>query len=89
MSIKGDDKEFFRIIREIWNKIIELVGTNNTKDFVEYTRDVADEFIMVDVDKNTSVVEGNYEGQLVIVLHYVIDNYLKASSIQIKIYKCV
>ena len=28
MSIKSDDKELFQKIREIWNKIIELIGIN-------------------------------------------------------------
>ena len=43
---------------------------------------------MVDVHKNTSFVEGNYTGKLVIVLHSVIDNYLKISLIQVKTHKC-
>ena len=34
-------------------------------------------FIMVDVYKNTSFVEGNYTDKLVIVLHSVIDIILK------------
>ena len=29
MFIHNDDKEFFRKCREIWNKIIELIGINN------------------------------------------------------------
>ena len=43
-----------------------------------------DEFIMVDVHKNTSFVEGNYRDKLVIVLHSVIDNFLETSVIQVK-----
>ena len=39
MSIKSDDKNLFRKIREIWNKIIELIGINNAKDFVKNTID--------------------------------------------------
>ena len=35
--IYNDDKEFFRKCREIWNKIIELIGINNAKDFIETT----------------------------------------------------
>ena len=90
MSIQSNDKEFFRKIREIWNKIIELIGINNPKDFVKNTIDDAgDEFIMVDVHKNTSFVEDNYTGKLVTVLHSVIDNDLKTSLIQVKIHKCV
>ena len=45
MSIKSDDKELFRKIREIWNKIIELIGINNAKDFVKNTIDDANESI--------------------------------------------
>ena len=84
MSIQSDDKELFRKIREIWNKIIELIGINNAKDFVKNTIDDDDEFIMVDVHKNTSFVEGNYRDKLVIVLHSVIDNFLETSVIQVK-----
>ena len=87
MSIESNDKEFFLKIREIWNKIIELIGINNAKDFVKNTIDDDDEFIMVDVHKNTSFVEGNYRDKLVIVLHSVIDNYLKTSLIQVKAHK--
>ena len=48
MSIQRDDKEHFRKIREVWNKIIEIIGINNPKDFVENTiNDDADEFILV------------------------------------------
>ena len=39
---------------------------------------------MVDVDKNTNFVKGDYRNELVIVLHTVIDNYLKASLVQVK-----
>ena len=87
ISIQSDNKKRFRKIREIWNKIIELIGINNAKDFVKNTIDAADEFIMVDVYKNTSFVEGNYRDKLVIVLHSVIDNYLKTSLIQVKAHK--
>ena len=83
MSIQSDDKELFRKLREIWNKIIELIGINNAKDFVKYTiNDAADEFIMVDVHKNTSLVKGSNSDELVIVLHSVIDNDLKTSLVQ-------
>ena len=30
---------------------------------------------MVDVDKNTSFVEGNYIDELVIVIHSIVDNH--------------
>ena len=63
MPIHSDDKELFRKCREIWNKITELIGINNAQDFVETTLDDGDEFIMVDVHKNTSFVGGNYRNK--------------------------
>ena len=54
MPIESNDKELLKKIREIWNKIIELIRINNAKDFVKNTID-DDEFIMVDVHKNTSL----------------------------------
>ena len=59
IPIHSNDKELFEKCREIWNKITKLIGINNAKDFVETMNDV-DEFIMVDVNKNTSSVEDNY-----------------------------
>ena len=82
MSIQSDDKEFIRKCEEIWDKITELIGIHNPDDFVETTSDDYDEFIVVDVHKNTSFDERYYSRKLVIVLHSVIDNYLEASSIQ-------
>ena len=90
MSIQSDDKELFRKCREIWNKITELIGINNAPDFVKNTiDDDANEFIMVDVHKNTSFVGGNYRNKLIIVLDSVINSYLKASLVQVKIHKCI
>ena len=85
MFIYNDDKEFFRKCREIWDKIIELIGINNPIDFVEVDDD--DElFIMVDVHKNTSfVIKDNYRyehNKVIIVLHSVINDYIKISSVQ-------
>ena len=68
MSIQSDDKEFFKKCREIWKRITKVIGINNAKDFVESTiDDDADEFIMVDVDKNASFFESNYRDKLVII----------------------
>ena len=78
----NDDKELFRKYREIWNKITELIGINNAPDFVETTLNDGDEFITVDVHKNTSFVRGNNINKLVIVLHSAINNYLQTSLVQ-------
>ena len=45
-------------------------------------QDDGDEFIMVDVHKNTSFVGGNYRNKLVIVLHFVIDDYFQTPLVQ-------
>ena len=85
MSIQNNDEKLFKKL-EIWNRIIELIRINNAKDFVKNTiDDDADEFIMVNVYKYTSFVEGNYRGKLVIVLNSVIDDYIKTSLVQ---YRC-
>ena len=75
MPIHSDDKELFRKCREILNKITELIGINNSEDFVETTLDNGDEFIMLEVEKNTSTVRDKYRNDLVFVLHSVFDNY--------------
>ena len=82
VSIQTDDKELFRKIREIRNKIIELIVINNAKDFVKNTiDDNSDEFILIDVHRNTNFAEGNYRNNSLIVILYVIDDYLKTSLV--------
>ena len=39
---------------------------------------------MVDVDEDTSVAKGSNSDELVIVLHSITDNDLKASLVQVK-----
>ena len=92
--ILNNDKELFRKYREIWNNITESKGINNAKDFVETTldddddddddEDDDDEFIAANIHNNTNFLEDDYRNKLVIVLHYVIDNYPKISLIQVK-----
>ena len=83
--IYNDDKEFFRKCIEIWNKIIEVIGTNNPLNFVE-TDDHDQLFITADVHKNTSfVIEDNYRyghNNVVIVLHSIINDCYKTSLVQ-------
>ena len=80
--IHSDDKELFRKCREIWNKITELIGINNAPDFVETTLDDGDEFIMIDVEKDTSSVRDKYRNNLVIVLHFVFNDCPQTSLVQ-------
>ena len=82
--IYNDDKEFFRKCREIWNKITELIGINNPRDFVE--TDSNDEFIMVDVHESASfVLEDNCiygHNKVIIVFHSVFHGYLQKPLVQ-------
>ena len=82
MFIDNDDKKLFRKCREIWIKITKLIYLNNAEDFVETTFDDGDEFIMVDVRKNTSLVRGNYRNKIETVLHSIINDYLQTSLVQ-------
>ena len=78
VPIYSDDEELFRKCRETWNKINELIGINDPNDFVETTLDEdADEYIMLEVEKNTSAVRDKYRNEFVFVfvLHSVFDNY--------------
>ena len=84
ISIENNDKEFFKQISQIWNKIIELIGINNTPNFVQTTLDDdGSKFTEADVLKNTSFIEScHYKDKLIMVLHSVINNCLKSSLIQ-------
>ena len=85
----NDGKEFFKKIRDIWNKITELICINNTPDFVQTTLDDDDddddddEFIKAGVLENTVFTEDFYDDKLVIVLHFVINDCLQASVMQV------
>ena len=39
MSIQNDDKELFKKLREIQNRIIKIIDINNANDFVQTTLD--------------------------------------------------
>ena len=86
--IENSDKEFFEKISEIWNKIIELTNINNAPNFVQTTLDDGSEFIEADVLENTRFVESNYDkDEIIIVLHSVVNNNLKASLLQVTKYE--
>ena len=81
--IHSDDKELFRKCREIWNKITELIGIDDPTDFVETTLDDnEDEFIMLEVEKNTSAVRDKYRNDPVFVFHSVLNEFPQTSLVQ-------
>ena len=86
MLIYNDYTNYFIKRIDIWNNIIELIGINNPIDFVVADYDAYEVFIMADVSENTSfVVEDNYRyryNKVVIVLHSVINDYLRTSLVQ-------
>ena len=56
VDIGRNDKKVFIKCREIWNKIIELIGINNPVDLVAYYfdengDDAEDEFIILNIEK--------------------------------------
>ena len=83
IPIYSDDKELFRKCREIWNKITELIGIDDPTDFVETTLDDnEDEFIMLEVEKNTSAVRDKYRNDLVFVLYSAFNDFPHSSLVQ-------
>ena len=88
MKIYSDDEEFFKKCNEIWNKIIELIGKDGppfTRDFVGTTLDGnEDEYILLDVEKNTSAIRDNYRNDLVFVFTSAFNNILRTSLVQHK-----
>ena len=89
MFIYNYDKEFFRKYIEIWDTIIELIDINNHIYFLKADED-NELFIIADVHKNTSfVIEDNYRyghNKVVIVLHSIINDCIKTSSVQHRYY---
>ena len=86
MLIHNNDKELFRKIREIWNKIIKFIFINNSPDFIQFILDDDDdddEFIAAEVLRNTVFTNDIYDDKLVIVLHSVINDCLQASVMQV------
>ena len=83
VPIYSDDEELFRKCRETWNKINELIGINDPNDFVKTTLDEdADEYIMLEVEKNTSAVRDKYRNDLVFVLYSAFNDFPQSSLVQ-------
>ena len=82
LFIENDNKELFKKLREIWNKIIKLIGIDNAQDFAKTDLDDDSEFIEAHVLENAVFTEDIYDDQLVIVLHSVFNDYLQTSLLQ-------
>ena len=87
VDIGSNDKKCFIKCREIWNKIIELMDIDNPSNFVEHYfdengDDAEDEFIMLNIEKNTSAIKHKNRNYLVFVFTSVIaNNSLQASLV--------
>ena len=77
---EGNDKELFIKCRELWNKIIEIMDIDNPNDFVVI--DDYGEFIVLDIEKNTSAIKDEYRNYLVFVIADVFNNSPQASLIR-------
>ena len=85
---ENSGKGFFEAVREIWNQTIKLININNALNFVQNTLDDQREYIEADVLVNTNFVKSNcYKDELIIVLHSVINNNLKASLSELRKYE--
>ena len=70
-------------MKEIWNKIIELIGINNALDFIKYTLD-GEKYIMANVLENKNFAKSNcHKDELIIVLHSIVNNNLEASLLEV------
>ena len=74
--IENSDDGFFQTIKEIWNRITELIGIKNAPDFVQNNL-YDEEYIKL---KNTNFVKSNCcKDELIILLHSAVKNNLKTS----------
>ena len=81
VPIERDHEEFLMKCGEIWNKIAELMVIHNPDDFVEID-DYGDEFIMLEIEKNTTAVRDENKNDLAFVFTCVINNLLQTSLVQ-------
>ena len=81
--IENSDDGFFQIIREIWNRITKLIAIKNAPDFVQNNL-YDEEYIRANLLRNANFVESNcHKDEVIIVLHSVINNNLKASLLEL------
>ena len=85
VPFESNVEEFFRKRDEIWNKITELIGINNSHDFIENDDD-ENEFIMLEAEKNTSAIRDKYRNDLVFVFTSVFKNLPQTLLVQYRYY---
>ena len=86
--IKNSDEGFFEKMREIWNKIIELINIDDISNFVKNTLIDNIEYIEADILKNTNFVKSNcLKDKIIIVLDSFINDILIASLLELRKYK--
>ena len=81
MELESNDKQFFIKCRQIQNKISELMKIDNSNDFV-IIDDYGDEYVVLDIEKNTSAIRDKHRNDLVFVFTSVINNSLNALLFQ-------
>ena len=77
--VGSNDKEILIKCREVQDKISELMNTDNPDDFVKMDDD--GEFIVLDIEKNTSAIRDKHRNDLVFVIAGVINNSIQASLV--------
>ena len=86
--LKNSDKGFFEKMREIWNKIIELINIEDASNFVKNTLVDNIDYIEADILKNTNFVKSNcLKDKIIIVLDSVINDILIPSLLAIRKYE--
>ena len=78
--VESNGKEVFIKCREIWNKISELLDIDPNDFVIIY--DYGDEFIVLDIGKNTSAIRDKHRNDLVFVIAGVINDVPQASLVQ-------
>ena len=81
VELESNDKQFFIKCRQIQNKISELMKIDNSNDFV-IIDDYGDEYVVLDIEKNTSAIRDKHRNDLVFVFTPVINNSLNALLFQ-------
>ena len=86
--IKNSDEGIFEKMREIWNKIIELINIDDISNFVKNTLVDNIEYIEADILKNTNFVKSNcLKDKIIMVLDSAINDILITSLLEIRKYE--